>query len=208
MTEPVELATTADAPALPLRRIELVLDRPTADGDTVILLLTTLPATVEAGNVARLYRGRWSIEGLFGRLEAALNTEVRTLGRPRAALLAFGIAVVAYNVLSVIQAAIAAAHDLEASGLEVSTFYVADDVRTDYRGMTIAISATTWATFDAQPPARFAKTLCAIAAHLDPRTVRKHPRVPEPKRKLGDAPSAQVHRHVSAAKLLRDGRIR
>jgi IS4 transposase len=206
--EPVELAATDEHPPLALRRIEVILDTPTTDGDTEIRLLTTLPATVDAAKVARLYRGRWSIEGLFGRLEAALNSEVRTLGHPRAALLAFGTAVVAYNVLSVIQAAIAAAHDLKAAGLDVSIYYVAHDVRTDYRGMLIAIPVATWGAFDAQTPTGFAKTLRRIAAHLDPRTVRKHPRGPKPKRKPGYAPSALVHRHVSTAKVLRDGRVR
>jgi hypothetical protein len=149
-----------------------------------------------------------TLQGLFGRLEAALTSEVRTLGYPRAALFAFGTSVVAYNVLAVIQAAIAAAHDLEAEGLEVSTFYVADDVRTDYRGMTIAIIATTWAAFDRLSPATLARTLREIAANLDPRTVRKHPRGPKPKQAKGYAPRATVQRHVATAKVLRDGRIR
>jgi IS4 transposase len=207
--EPVELAAKAGAPALALRRIEVVLDTPTTDGDTVIRLLTTLPVAIDACTVAQLYRGRWSIEGLFGRLEAALNSEVRTLGHPRAALLAFGAAVVAYNVLAVIEAAVAAAHDLKAAGLQVSTFYVADDVRTDYRGMRIAIGDATWEAFDALSPARLARTLLTIAAHLDPRTIRKHPRGPKPRaKKKGYAPRAQVQRHVATAKVLRDGRIR
>jgi hypothetical protein len=38
-------------------------------------------------------------------LESVLNSEIRTLGYPRAALLAFSIAVLAYNVLAVLQAA-------------------------------------------------------------------------------------------------------
>lgn len=206
--EPVELPATKEAPALPLRRIELVLDSPTTDGDTVIRLLTTLPKSVKATVVAQLYRRRWSIEGLFGRLEAALNSEIRTLGQPRAALLAFGTAVVAYNVLAVIQSAIAAAHDLQAVGIEVSTFYVADDVRTDYRGMLIAIPIERWATFDELSPTALARTLVAVAANLDPRTVRKHPRKPKPKVKPGYAPRAAVQRHVSTAKVLRDRRVR
>ena len=107
-------------------------------------------------------------------------------------MLAFGTAVVAYNVLAVIEAAVAAAHDLEAAGLKVSTFYVADDVRTDYRGMTIAIAHAIWEAFDALPPARLARRLCAIAAHFDPRTLRKHPRGPKPRLKQGYAPRAQV----------------
>lgn len=45
-----------------LRRIELHLDAPTADGDSVIRLLTNLPrARFGAGKVARLYRHRWQI---------------------------------------------------------------------------------------------------------------------------------------------------
>lgn len=206
--EPVQISATAEESALALRRIEVVLDEPTTDGDTVIRMLTTLPAEVDACTVAQLYRGRWSIEGLFGRLEAALNSEVRTLGHPRAALLAFGTAVVAYNVLAVIEAAVAAAHDLEAAGLQVSTFYVADDVRTDYRGMRIAIVAAVWEAFDAMPPARLARILRTIAANLDPRTIRKHPRGPKPRLKQGYAPKAQVQRHVATAKVLRDGKIR
>jgi len=206
--EPVEIPATKDEPALVLRRIEIVLDTPTTDGDTVIRLLTTLPKTVKATTVAALYRERWSIEGLFGRLEAALNSEIRTLGQPRAALLAFGTAVVAYNVLAVIQAAIAAAHDLEAAGIEVSTFYVADDVRTDYRGMLIAIPPEFWATFDELSPIALARRLIAVAANLNPQTVRKHPRAPKPKVKPGYAPKAKVQRHVSTAKVLRDGRVK
>ena len=206
--EPVELPATKEEPALALRRIELVLDTPTRDGDTLIRLLTTLPKRVKATVIAQLYRERWSIEGLFGRLEAALKSEVRTLGHPRAALLAFGTAVVAYNVLAVIQAAIAAAHDLEAAGIEVSTFYVADDVRTDYRGMLIAIPPERWAKFDKLSPTALARMLVAVAAHLDPRTVRKHPRGPKKKVNPGYAPRATVQRHVSTARVLRDGRIR
>jgi hypothetical protein len=206
--ESVELPATKEGPALAMRRIELVLDTPTTDGDTVIRLLTTLPKRVKGTVAAQTYRERWSIEGLFGRLEAALKSEIRTLGQPRAALLAFGTAVVAYNVLAVIQAAIAAAHDLEAVGIAVSTFYVADDVRTDYRGMLIAIPAERWAKFDDLSPAALARRLVAVAANLDPRTVRKHPRAPKPKVERGYAPRGKVQRHVSTAKVLRDGRVR
>ena len=206
--EPVELAAAKNEPALAMRRIEILLDTPTRDGDTVIGLLTTLPKRVKATRVAELYRHRWSIEGLFGRLEAALRCEVKTLGQPRAALLAFGTAVVAYNVLAVIQAAIAAAHDLKAAGIQVSTFYLAGDVRTDYRGMLIAIPSERWIEFDAQSPVAFARTLVAIASNLDPRTVRKHPRGPKPDVVRGYASRADVVRHVSTAKVLRDGRIR
>lgn len=80
---------TETGETLVFRSIELELDHPTEDGDTTIRLLTNLPAqTFDACAVARLYRRRWSAEGLFQRLEAALKSEVRTLGYPRAALFA------------------------------------------------------------------------------------------------------------------------
>jgi IS4 transposase len=203
----VTIPTADGEDVLKLRRVELVLDAPTTDGETVIRLLTTLPAAVRARAVARLYRQRWTLEGLFGRLEAALNSEVRTLAYPRAALLAFGLAVIAFNVLSVVEAAIAAAHDLKEAKIEVSTYYVADDVRSDYRGMVIAIAASVWAAFDEQSPKNLARTLRTIAGHLDPRSVRKHPRRPKPKVRKGYAPGAAVRRHVATARVLRDGSI-
>jgi IS4 transposase len=90
-----------------LRRVELHLAHPTEDGDTVIRLLTNLPPwEFIARSVARVYRFRWKIESLFQRLEAVLHSEVQTLGHPRAALFAFGVPVMAYNVLAVLQSAV------------------------------------------------------------------------------------------------------
>jgi IS4 transposase len=204
--QPVTLPTP-DGGALAMRRIEVVLDTPTESGERVVRLITTLPAAVRARAVARLYRRRWTIEGLFGRLEAALHAEVSTLGYPRAALLAFGLAVVAYNVLEVIEAAVAAAHDLEAEGIEVSTYYVAEDVRSDYGGMCIAIAEDVWEAYEEQSPAALARTLRAIARNVDPHALRKHPRAPKPKVAKGYAPKRAVARHVSTARVLREGRI-
>ena len=204
----VTIPTEDGTEELALRRIELVLDTPTTDGETVIRLLTTLPRSVKALAVARLYRKRWTIESLFGRLEAALQSEIRTLGYPRAALFAFGLAVVAFNVLAVVEAAVAAAHDLQEAGIEVSTYYVAVDVRSDYGGMLIAIPPSDWAAFDDQSPAALARTLRAVAAHVDPRTLRKHPRAPKPPKRKGYASGAAVRRHVATARVLRDGKIK
>lgn len=194
---------------LSLRRIELELDQPTEDGDTMIRLLSNLPAEdFDACAVARLYRRRWTIEGLFQRLESVLKSEVRTLGYPRAALLAFAIAVLAYNVLAVIQAAVEAAHDLPAAHIELSSYFVAADVKTYYGGMMVAVLPATWATLDAQSPAQLSSTLRDIAACVDPRTLRKHPRKPKTKVKKGYAPRASVQRRVATARVLRDGRVR
>ncbi|WP_284666645.1 IS4 family transposase [Myxococcus sp. SDU36] len=121
-----------------LRRIELRLEKPTEDGDTCTRLLTNVPTErMGAKEVAGLYRRRWSIEGMFGRLESVLKSEVSTLGYPRAALLAFGLAVMAYNVLAVMLAAVETEHRLKPA--EVSSYYVADEVKATYGGMMMAI---------------------------------------------------------------------
>jgi len=206
-----EQAVTIETEAgerLELRRIELELDQPTEDGDTLIRLLTNLPAErFDAREVARLYRRRWSIEGLFQKLEAVLKSEVNTLGYPRAALLAFTTAVLAYNVLEVIQAAVEAEHDLPSAGIELSSYFIAGEVTTYYAGMTVAVEPDVWLPFDDQSPAELSQALRRLAAHVDPKTLRKHPRAPKPKVKKGYIARASVQRHVATARVLCDGRV-
>jgi IS4 transposase len=122
---------TEQGEVLLLRRIELQLDKPTDGGDTVIRLLTNLAeSTFSAEYVASLYRRRWRIENMFQRLEAALNSEIATLRHPRAVLLAFGIAVLAHNVLALIERAIEIRLQLDQDGeIELSAFYLALEVK-------------------------------------------------------------------------------
>jgi IS4 transposase len=99
------------------------LNDPTEDGDRVIRLLTNVPKSkLNAKQLARTYRRRWRIENMFQRLESVLHSEGRTLGFPRAALLAFGVAVAAYNVLLLIQTAVRAKHARQLADAEVELF--------------------------------------------------------------------------------------
>ena len=192
---------------LPMRRIELELDTPTEGGDAVLRLLTTLPRRVAARRVAALYQRRWSIEGMFQRLEAALASEVATLSQPRAALLAFTAAVLAYNVLATVEAALAAEATTQAAAADmtpvpISTYYVAHEVRETYRGLLIAVAAAVWARYDRQGPAALAHTLRALARHAHLSAFREHPKPPTPKRSRGYAPREDVRRSVATARLL------
>lgn len=85
------------------RRIEIELDTPTEAGESTIRLWTKLPAEIAAATVASLYRKRWRIEGMFQRLESVLHSEIKSLGHPRAALLGFTVALLAYNVIALLQ---------------------------------------------------------------------------------------------------------
>ena len=188
-----------------LRRIELHLAEPTQGGKTVIQLLTNLPRQrFSARAIARLYRHRWQIESLFQRLESVLHSEVKTLGHPRAALLAFGVAVLAYNVLTVLQAAVGAAHkeEIHDSGIELSPFHVAVQIRAHYAGMMMAISLAAWKQYDVMDAQQLSRLLLEIAVHAKPKALRKSPRGPKLPKKL-PASATDPRCHVSAARVLK-----
>jgi hypothetical protein len=152
---------------------------------------------------------------MFQRLEAVLHSEVRTLGQPRAALLAFSVAVVAYNVLAVVQAAVdseaQASAAPEAEPVPLSMYYVAHEVREHYRGLLIAVAAAVWGRYERQRPAQLARTLRQIAAHVRLEAFRKQPRTttrarqrPQPR----DGPHSIDSSHVATARILQQHKQR
>jgi hypothetical protein len=186
--------------ALTLRRITLHLDRPTQDGDRIIVVLTSLPTAVRAAAIAQCYRGRWGIEGAFQELTVILQCEPNTLGYPPAALFAFCLAVVAYNILRLTRAALGAAHGPEKVEREVSSYYLAQELAKVFTGMAIALPAEEWQEYAAMTPVAFAAQLRQWAQHAPLWRYQKHPRGPKkprPKRRSG------VHiSHVATARLL------
>ncbi len=203
----VSIDDDAGAPVL-LRRIELRLNKPTEDGQMIIRLLTNLPASeFSALELARLYRRRWRIEMMFQRLESVLQSEIPALGHPRAALLAFGVAILAYNVLAIIARAITVQHQLDSEKLEISSFYVAITIKADYAGMMIAIAQSTWKTYDKFSARKLAQTFLRIAAHAEPHRLRTHPRGPKARVKKGFVPHRAAQRHVATSRVIKDGKI-
>jgi IS4 transposase len=191
-----------DGEVLFLRRVTVALDRPTRDGDTEIHILTDLPAKVaRAKAIAELYRKRWTIETAFAELEATLRGEVETLGYPKAALFAFCVALMAYNLLSVVKAALRSVHGAKVVTEEVSGYYLADEVAGTYRGMMIAIPEDEWAVFQDLSPVELGQVLQDLARRVRLSEYRKQPRgpkKPQPKRRIEGQQN-----HVSTAKLLK-----
>jgi Transposase DDE domain len=193
---------------LHLRRIELRLLEPTEDGDTVIRLLTNVPASrKKATTLARLYRRRWTVETLFGRLEAALESELKGLGQPNAALLGFCTALVAYNVLSVLQAAVEAAHAQVVEQQPISTFYVAAELREYYGGLKAAVAPEAWTSFATQSSRQLAATLVHMAQRVNPAHLKKHPRTPKPRKKKRRVSLAERQRQVATSRVLAAGTV-
>jgi len=96
------------------RRIRLVLTTATRDGDFELALISNLPpTTADAIDIADSYRTRWTIETAFQELTEHLQSEIKTLGYPAAALFGFCVALVAYMLLQVTRAALRQAHGVE-----------------------------------------------------------------------------------------------
>jgi IS4 transposase len=194
-------ATNDAGEILILRRVTVVLDRPTRDGEREIHLLTNVPAKdARAKVIADLYRKRWTIETAFAELEATLDGEINTLGYPKAALFAFCVALVSYNVLSTVKAALRSVHGDEVVERDISGYYVAEDVTMTHRGMMIAIPEDEWVVFQEMAPAELAGVLVKLAAAVRLPAYQKHPRgpkKPKPKKQSG----AKI-KHVATAKVL------
>jgi hypothetical protein len=187
---------------LAIRRVTVALDAPTRAGDREVRVLTNLPATVSAAQVAELYRGRWGIEGAFGELAAALHGEVTGLGYPRAALFAFAVALCAYNVLAAVKSGVRAAHGA-AAGPGVSGYHVANEVAGASRGLLIAIPAAEWAVFARVSAGGLAEVLVALGRQVKVAefvTSPRGPKKPRPRQQSG----AGIW-HVATARLLKSG---
>ncbi len=196
------MRTTNDAgEILLLRRVTLVLDKPTRDEDTEIHVLTNLPRKdASARVIADLYRKRWTIETAFQELEETLQSEINTLGYPKAALFAFCVALVAYNIMSTVKAALRSVHGVAVIDTEFSTHDLAEEVAATHRGMMIAIPEDEWVVFQGMSPRELSPLLKQFAAAVRLSEYRKQPRGPKkprPKRTSG-----AKARHVSTAKLL------
>jgi hypothetical protein len=188
-----------------LRRIILRLHKPTRDGDLEMAILTNLPTRAAAAlAVVELYRKRWSVETLFQSLTQMLDGEIDTLGYPGAALLAFGIALATYNILSTVEAALRGAFGIEKVQAEVSGFYIANEVRATGPGMAIAIDDVAWETFQTIEPANLARRLLRWASHVQLPRFKRHAR--GPKKPVPKRTRFPNETHVSTARLLAESR--
>lgn len=198
--QPVRLAHP-EGRALLLRRITVVLDEPTRDGDREIHILTDLPECVAAAvAIAAIYRRRWTLETAFQEMEATLDGEIKALGYPRAALFSLCVALVAYNVMSAIKGALRSVHGAEAIDAGVSGSDLAEEVAGTTRGMMIAIPEDEWTVFHDLPASEMGEALRDIARRVRLSHYRKQPR--GPKKPRPEKNSGYEKKHLSTAKVL------
>jgi IS4 transposase len=199
--------TAADGTVFQLRRIVIKLDEPTRDGEMELVLLTDLKEEqADALTLARLYRKRWKIETVFQVLTETLKCEHPRRGYPKAALFAFCVTLVAYNVLAVVKAALRAVHGTEKVEKEVSLHHVTEEIRKTHRGMMIAIRPHEWLCFRTMSANELADTLRELAKQVNLSKYKKAPT--RPKKPKTPRQYDPAHPHVSTAKVLAERRKR
>ena len=186
-----------------LRRVKVVLEQATRDGDQEIFILTNLSVTVATAVViAQLYRKRWTIESLFQVLTVIFNCEIKALAYPKAALFAFCVALVSYNILSVVLAALRSIYGTEKIGQEVSSYYLVDEIRGTYRGMMIAIPPSEWEVFEQMSLMELTQTLQNLAGLVNLSAFLRHPRAEKKTRFRLKRQRPAKHPHISTDKIL------
>jgi len=193
--------TAPTGETLQIRRVVVTLNKPTRNGDKNLVLLTNLPEEVNPLKVAELYRARWGIETAFQKLESHLNSEINTLGYPKAALFSFCLALVAFNIYAVVMAVVQAAHPEKVIKDEVSEYYVAQEIDVATDGILIAIPEDEWVVFAHARPSELAAILLDVASYVDLKKYKKNPR--GPKKPPIQRTQFKGHPHVSTAKLLK-----
>jgi len=200
--QPVQLATQ-QGHDLTLRRVVVRLNQPTRHGDWEVVVFTNLPAVVaDALTIADLYLSRWSVEGMFQVITDVFSCELNTLGYPKAALFVFCMAVVAFNILSTLKAALKAVHGPGKIEAGLSNCYVVEEVQDIFRGMMIALPPPLWHPFAAMPVTQFAQTLTDWAAHVDLKRFVSSPRGPKKPPQKEALNRKQLH--VATARLLKE----
>jgi hypothetical protein len=186
--------------AITVRRVEIELTTPTRDGDRTLVILTNLPKKgANACKIAEIYRYRWKIETAFQILTVALKCEVNTLCYPKAALFVFALALVAYNAIAVLEAAIAREHGRQEAEM-MSHYYMALEIAQATDGMLIALPVERWLKLATLPTSQYTDHLRKIAKAIDLSVYRKSVRGPKKPKKKKRHQRNKVH--ISTAKLL------
>lgn len=190
-----------DNTTLAVRLIRVRLEKNTRDGDRELELVTDLPSDVSAETIASAYRQRWRIETAFAELDRVFEGEIASLGHPRAALLAFSLALIAFNTLGVVKAALRKKYGTEKIQNELSLFYLGESVQRAEAALEVFADESDWSErFATLTPRALAVDLLQLASRVDLRKLRKHKRgvkKPAPKRHFN-----KNRPHVSTARVL------
>jgi hypothetical protein len=189
-----------DGASLTLRRVTVVLDEPTRHGEPELHILTSLPPEIDGRTVVDLYRQRWTIESAFGELARWLNAEIAPLGYPRAALLGFGVGLMAFNAVATLLGGLRAIHGEAFVREHVSGYYIVEYGRLGAVSVDDFVEPDAWTKWNTMPVTTAAALLKTMLARINVAVLKKHPR----KKKTPVPPRTRFKGkpHVSTKKLI------
>ena len=150
--------------------------------------------------MTQVSRQSFTRQTAFFEITTTLTCEINTLGYPKAALFPFCLALLAYNAVSLIKAALRSAHGRKKINDTISGYSLALAIGRTYDGMMITIPAPHWAFFRELSAQAFAGAVRELAASVNLARYQKHPR--GPKKKPPARTPYQNGKHVSTAKLI------
>ena len=149
------------------RRITVELENRSPDGQLDLHILTNLPKRFQSQKLADFYYRQWMMEIAFQELAVKLQSEVEAAGYPGAFFFVYSLALIAYNILSVIKAALCAVQEEKNSLDDVSWYYLANEISSAWRGMMIALPSRNWSyTFADFSTRQLTNTLFALAKNV------------------------------------------
>jgi hypothetical protein len=179
----------------------VALHEPTRAGDTAIHVLRNVPMRkARAQKLAESDGKRWTIATMFQELTETLPCAVNALGYPKAALFGFCLALMASNAVAVMKAALRAVHGHETVHQALSPYYLPVEISQTYDGMMVAIPSPHGSIFRSMNAQQLADVLQELAAHVNLRRYKQHPR--GPKKTPTQRTAYKNGDHVSTAKMI------
>ena len=124
------------------------------------------------------------------------------LGKPKAALFAFAMSLVASNALAVVRGSLRAAHGKEAEA-EVSGYYLADEISAEYRTLAKYIRADMWVGWRKLGAEEMVSLLTEIARQVNMAELLRNqrgPKKPPDKKPVYN----RKHKHFSTYRLIEE----
>ena len=108
--------------------------------------------------------------------------------------------------MALVQRAVEQAHRQEYPQLEVSSYHLAEHIKSGYEGMLIALPSEYWPSAQDNSPRELAQRLLRLARRISPRQVATSKRGPKIDKPKGYVDGATARAHVSTARVLAQAR--
>ncbi|MEM8722814.1 MAG: hypothetical protein AAGE84_26595 [Cyanobacteria bacterium P01_G01_bin.39] len=137
---------------------------------------------------------------MFQVITDTFNCELNNLGYPKAALFVFCLAIVAFNILSSLKAALKSVHGVGKIEAGLSDYYLVEEVQSTYRGMAIALPNSSWLSYLQMSNSEFAQSFKQWATSVN---LKRFSSSPRSSKKTKPKPIYDPkHPHVSTFRLL------